>query len=329
MNKPKSHTSKLLFVVAMLLIGALWAGEGNSADTYPSQPVTIVCGWAPGSMHDTLIRVLSRAAEKELGQPIVNENKAGAGGVIAKAYVVKAKPDGYTLGTTVTATYIVQPQIRKTPYDPFKDVVDIMTFSEYNDGIAVKADAPWNTYEDVIAYAKANPGKFTYGHPGYGMMPHITMEHIAMKEGIKWQQVPFKNGPEAVNACLGGHVNAAVAGSSDLIPQVKAGKLKLLVIISGNRWSATPNVQTIVEKGHDFYLLSYVGIYGPKGLPEPIRQKLDRVFKNAMKDRAFQDMLKQYTIDEAYMTGKDYTAKWQSLYAPMGKLVNQLGLVEK
>lgn len=204
-----------------------------------------------------------------------------------------------------------------------------MTFSEYNDGIVVRADAPWNTYEDVIAYAKTNPGKFTYGHPGYGMMPHITMEHMAMKEGIKWQQVPFKNGLEAVTACLGGHVNAAVAGSSDLIPQVKAGKMKLLIIISGNRWSATPNVPTIVEKGHDFYALSYVGIYGPKGLPEPIRQKLDKVFKNAMNDKVFQDMLKQYTIDPAYMTGKDYAEKWKSLYAPMGKLVNSLGLVEK
>jgi tripartite-type tricarboxylate transporter receptor subunit TctC len=328
MNKPHCRTLKLSLVV-MILITALWARESLAADTYPNQPITIVCGWAPGSMHDTLIRVLSKAAEKELGQPIVNENKPGAGGVIAKAYVVKAKPDGYTLGTTVTATYIVQPQIRKVPYDPFKDVVDIMTYAEYNNGIVVRADAPWNTWEDIIAYAKANPGKFTYGHPGFGMMPHITMEHIAMKEGIKWQQVPFKNGPEAVNACLGGHIDSATAGSSDLIPQVKSGKMKMLIIISGNRWAATPTVPTIVDKGHDFYLLSYMGVYGPKGLPEPVRQKVDKAFKNAMKDRTFQDMLKQYTIEEAYMTGSEYAEKWKKLYAPMGKLVNQLGLVEK
>ncbi|HVN24476.1 MAG TPA: tripartite tricarboxylate transporter substrate binding protein [Syntrophorhabdales bacterium] len=318
-----------LFFVMMLLVMSLWAAESLAADAYPTQPITMVCGWAAGSMHDTLIRVLSRAAEKELGQPIVNENKPGAGGVIAKSYVLKAKPDGYTLGTTVTATYIVQPQIRKVPYDPFKDVVDIMTYGEYNNGIVVRSNSPWNTWEDVIAYAKANPGKFTYGHPGYGMMPHITMEHIAMVEGIKWQQVPFKNGPEAVNACLGGHIDSATAGSSDLIPLVKAGKMKMLIIISGNHWSATPKVPTIVDKGHDFYLLSYMGIYGPKGLPDPIRDKLDKVFKNAMKDRTFQDMLKQYTIDEAYMSGKDYAEKWKKLYAPMGKLVNQLGLVEK
>ncbi len=328
MNNPKCHTSTVIFAL-VVLFAALWTTESLSSETYPNRPITVVLGTAPGSMMDNLTRVISKAAEKELGQPVVVENRAGAGGVIAKTYVLKSKPDGYTLGSTVTATYIIQPQIRKAPYDPFKDVVDIMTFAEYNDGIAVKADAPWNSIEDVIAYAKANPGKFTYGHPGYGMMPHIVMEDFAMKEGIKWQQVPFKNGPEAVNACLGGHVNAAVAGSSDLIPQVQAGKLKLLVIISGNRWSAVPKVPTIVEKGHDFYVLSYVGIYGPKGLPEPIRQKLETVFKNAMKDRTFQDMLKQYTIDEAYMSGKDYSRKWKALYPAMGKTLNALGLVEK
>jgi len=328
MNGSRNRMAKLILLV-ICLVATVGATESLSSETYPNRPVTVVLGTAPGSMMDNLTRVISKAAEKELGQPVIVENKAGAAGVIAKSYVLKSKPDGYTLGSSVTATYIIQPQIRKAPYDPFKDVVDIMTFAEYNDGIAVKADAPWNSIEDVIAYSKANPGKFTYGHPGYGMMPHIVMEHFAMKEGIKWQQVPFKNGPEAVNAVLGGHVNAAVAGSSDLIPQAQAGKLKLLVIISGNRWSAVPKVPTIVEKGHDFYVLSYVGIYGPKGLPEPIRQKLEAGFKNAMKDRTFQDMLKQYSIEEAYLSGKEYSEKWKTLYPSMGKTLNTLGLVEK
>jgi tripartite-type tricarboxylate transporter receptor subunit TctC len=327
----RSTNSRVRVFLILLVCSTVMfcAGERLSAAAYPERPISIVCGWGSGSMMDNLIRVLSRAAEKELGQPIVNENKPGASGVIAKAYVCKSKPDGYTLGTTVTATYIIQPQIGKTPYDPFKDVVDIMTFSEYNDGVAVKADAPWNSIEDVVAYAKANPGKFTYAHPGVGMMPHIVMEHFAMKEGIKWQGVPFKSGSEVNNAVLGGHTMAGVAGSSDLIPQVQAGKMKVLVIISGNRWSALPKVPTIVEKGHDFYVLSYVGIYGPKGLPEPIRAKLEQVFKNAMNDRAFQDMMKQYTIEPAYLSGKDYSAKWKALYAPMGKILNTLGLVEK
>jgi tripartite-type tricarboxylate transporter receptor subunit TctC len=327
MRLPRNRATAV-FPFLIFLVGAWLAAEAWPADTYPMKPIKIVLGTAPGSMMDNLTRMIAKAAEKELGQPVIVENKAGAAGVIAKSHVVGSKPDGYTLGSTVTATYIIQPQIRKVAYDPFKDVVDIMTFAEYNDGIAVRADAPWNSIEDVITYAKANPGKFTYGHPGYGMMPHIVMEHFAMKEGIKWQQVPFKNGPEAVNAVLGGHVDAAVAGSSDLIPQTQAGKLKLLVIISGNRWTAVPKVPTIVEKGHDFYVLSYVGLYGPKGLPEEIRQKLERVFRNAMKDRAFQDMLRQYSIEEAYLTGREYSEKWKGLYPSMGNTINNLGLVE-
>jgi tripartite-type tricarboxylate transporter receptor subunit TctC len=328
MGGPKNQVSKL-FLVMIFLFTAFCVGESLSAEIYPDRPITMICGWSPGSMHDNLIRVISRAAEKELGQPIINENKAGAGGVIAKSYVCKSKPDGYTLGSSVTATYIIQPQIRKTPYDPFTDITDIMTYAKYNNGVCVRPDSPWNSIEDVIAYSKSNPGKFTYGHPGFGMMPHIVMEHFAMKEGVKWQQVPFKNGPEAVTAVLGGHIHACVAGSSDQIPQMKEGKLKLIFIISPNRWPEAPNVPTILEKGHDFYMLSYVCIYGPKGLPESITHKLDRVFKNAMKDRFFQEMLNQYHIEEAYLSGKEYSEKWKAMYAPMGKILNALGLVEK
>jgi tripartite-type tricarboxylate transporter receptor subunit TctC len=118
-------------------------------------------------------------------------------------------------------------------------------------------------------------------------------------------------------------------GSANLIPFIEAGKLKLIFIISDKRWPSVPNVPTILEKGHDFYVLSYMGIYGPRGLPEPIRQKLDGAFKNAMKDPTFQQMIKEYYIEEAYLTGKEYTEKWKALYLAMGKTLNDLGLVEK
>ena len=328
MFQSKNRVSKLV-LVAILFIVAFCAKEGLSAEIYPDRPITLVNGWQAGGMHDTLSRLLSRAAEKELGQPIINENKTGAAGVIAKSFVLKSKPDGYTLGTTITATYIVQPQIRKTPYDPFTDVTDIMTFAKYNNGICVRPDSQWKSIEDVIAYSKSNPGKFTYAHPGVGMMPHIVLEQFTMKEGIKWTGVPFKGGPDAVNAAIGGHVDSVVMGTGDLIPQIKAGKLRLLLIISENRWPEVPDVPTILEKGHDFYVLSYMGIYGPKGLPETIRQKLEGVFKNAMKDPSFQEMLKRYYIQEAYLGGKEYSEKWRAMYPPMGKILNTLGLVEK
>jgi tripartite-type tricarboxylate transporter receptor subunit TctC len=318
-----------LSLLGIFLVTALFAKQGLPAEIYPDKPIALVNGWQAGGMHDNLSRLLSRAAEKELGQPIINENKTGGAGVIAKSFVLKSKPDGYTLGTTITATYIVQPQIRKTPYNPFTDITDIMTFAKYNNGLCVRTDSPWNTIEDVLAYSKKNPGKFTYAHPGVGMMPHIVLEQYTMKEGVKWTGVPFKGGPEGVSAALGGHTDSVVMGTGDLIPQIKAGKLKLLLIISGTRWPEVPNVPTILEKGHDLYVLSYMGIYGPKGLPEPVRQKVETVFKNATKDPAYQDMLKQYYIEGAFLPGKEYSEKWKAMYAPMGKILNTLGLVEK
>jgi len=323
-----SRTLKL-FLVVVFLVTALCVGDSLSSEVYPSRPITVVLGWGAGGMHDTLTRLLSKAAEKELGQPIIIENKSGASGVIAQNYVCKSKPDGYILSSTITGTYIVQPQMRKTPYNPFTDITEIMTFAKYNNGVCVRAEAPWNTIEDLIAYSKSNPGKFTYAHPGVGMMPHIVLEHFTMKEGIKWNGIPFKSGPEGVNACLGGHVDGVVMGSRDLIPQIQAGKLKLLFIISDSRWPEVPNVPTILEKGHKFYMLSYMDINGPKDLPETIKEKLHNAFKNAMKDTSFQGMLKKYHIEEAYLSGKDYAEKWRAMYPAMGEILNTLGLVEK
>ncbi len=316
-------------LLALLLITSLGASIGLSSEVYPARPVTIVCGYGAGSMHDVLMRTLSRAAEKELGQSIVNENRPGGSGIIAANYIAKAKPDGYTLGTSITGIFTIQPQMNTVPYDPFKDFVHIMTYAKFNNGVAVRPDAPWNTLDDVMDYVKKNPGKFTYGHPGFGMIPHLVMEYFAMKNGMKWQQVPFKSGAEAVTACLGGHIDAAVAGSADLIPNVKAGKLKLLFIISGDRWTQAPGIPTIVERGSKVYVMSYISVDGPKGLPEPIRQKLDLAFKNAMKDPTFQQMLKQYNIEEAYLTGEEYGKRWRALYPEMGKLLKELGVLEK
>lgn len=328
MCRSKNHAAKVFLIVTFLFIVLLVTGN-LSAETFPSRPITIVNGWGAGGMSDTLTRLLSTGAEKELGQPIINENKTGGAGQIAINYVCKSKPDGYTLGITVTALYIIAPQTRHTTYDPFTDITDIMTFAQYNNGICVRADSPWNTIEDVIAYAKSNPSKFTYAVSGIGMTPHIVMEEFSRKEGIKLTPVPFKSGPEGVNATLGGHVDAVIMGTGDLIPQIQAGKLRLLLIISGERWPETPDVPTILEKGHDFYMLSYMGIFGPKGIPEPIREKLERAFKNGMKEPAFQEMLRKYSIKEAYLSGKEYSKKWKEMYGPMGEVLKTLGLVEK
>ena len=324
-----SSVIRNISLAVFVIPGLLAAGSGFAAENFPTRPVTVVCGWGAGGMMDLSIRAISKAAEKELGQPIVVENKAGAAGVIAQSFVAKAKPDGYTLGVTVTSTFIIQPQMRKTTYAPLTDFTDVMAYARYAIGFAVKADAPWNRFEDVIAYAKKNPGKFTYAHGGVGSMQHICMEQMAMKEGLKWSQVPFKSGPEAVTACLGGHTDGVAQGPADVLPHIKAGKLKLLLVLNEKRWEEAPNVPTVFEKGHTFGVISYLSIYGPKDIPEPVRLKLETAFKNGMKDRTFSETLKKFQVEESYLSGKEYSAKWRSQYQDMGKILDALGLIEK
>jgi tripartite-type tricarboxylate transporter receptor subunit TctC len=209
------------------------------------------------------------------------------------------------------------------------DIADIMTFAKYNNALAVRVDAPLNSYEDVIAYAKKYPGKFTYATAGVGTLPHIVAERMAMKEGFKWTHVPFKSGPEGVGAVLGGHVDGVFMGSADIVPHVKANKLKVLLITSDTRWPSVPNISTILEKGYDFYHMSFISIYGQKDLPEPIRQKLEQAFKNAMKDPNFVERINNFQLETAYLSGKEYSAKWRSDYPEMGKILNALGLIQK
>ena len=313
-------------LIVALLIVTLSAANGLSQGTYPDRPVTVVVIFGGGGMMDITARAICKAAEKELGQPIIVENKPGAGGVVGISHVLKQKPDGYTLGIIGTSQYIQIPNLRKVPYDPFTDTVDIMGYWNIEFGLAVKADAPWNTYEEFIAYAKKNPGKITYATAGVGLAPHICMERIGLKEGIKWTLVPFKSGAEAATSTLGGHTHAVAQGSPEILPHVQAGKLKMLLIISDSRWRDLPNVPTILEKGYDFHAFTSFGFFGPKGLPEPVRQKLEGVFKKAMKDPSFVETMKQFGTEGHFTSGRDYTAKWRSQYDSMGKAMKTLGI---
>jgi tripartite-type tricarboxylate transporter receptor subunit TctC len=313
---------EVLFI-AILTIGSVWA-QGS----FPNRPITMVV-WSTAGMGDTVTRVLCKNAEKELGQPIIIDTKPGAAGAIGINYVVQSKPDGYTLGMAVTSNYVINPHLRKLSYDTLTGITDILAVCKYNFGLAVRADAPWNTYEEVIAYAKKNPEKFTYACAGIGVTQHITMERIAMKEGIKWTAVPFKSGGEAVIACLGGHTDAVTQGSIDEVPHIKAGKLKMLLSLDGSRWPDVPNAPTITEKGYNFTAMSYISYLGPKGIPEPIRQRLENAFKKAIEDPSFTEVMNQFNVQSTFMSGKEYSALWRSQYDEMGKMVKTLGLVEK
>jgi len=313
--------------IVILLITDLLVGNGLSQEKFPNRPITIIVMSGAGMM-DTLTRIIAKPVEKELGQPIIMENKPGPQ-PIGMNYVVKSKPDGYTLGACVSSVFVIASHIRKVPYNILTDSMDITTYYKYNLSLAVRAEAPWNTFEDVLAYAKNNPGKFTYATGGVGVPQHILLERIAMKRGIKWTAVPFRSPAESVVACLGGHTDATTQSSVDILPHLKAGKLKLLVVLTDARWPAYPNVPTVLESGFDFCAFSYGSINVPNGVPEPIVKRLEDAFNKAKKDPIFLEALQKFGVQESPMGGKEYSAFWRSQYDEMGKVIQALGLQEK
>jgi tripartite-type tricarboxylate transporter receptor subunit TctC len=326
-----TYFSKLLRIVPIVIfmVIGLWIYNGLSSETYPDRPVTMVVPWGAGGMTDSIARAICKAAEKELGQVIVVENKAGGSGVIGLNYVLNSKPDGYTLVMTTTSSYFMVPYTHGVPYKPLTDITDIVPICKFDFGLAVRSDSSWNTYEDVIKYAKNNPGKFTYATAGVGVTQHICLERIAIKEGIKWTMVPFKSGAEAVTACLGGHTDGVSQGSLELLPYINARKLRFLLSLNDFRWKSVPNVPNILEKGYDFYAWSFISVLGPKGLSEAIRQKVEDAFSKAKKDPSFVEIMNKFKIEASTMSGKEHASFWRSRYDEMGKVLDALGLKKK
>ena len=326
MYVPNKRLLKIFFVV-VLLMGGMLIGNGLSQELYPNRPVTMVVPWGTGGTSDTVTRVFAKIAEKELGQPIIVENKPGAGGSIGVNYVLKSKPDGYTLGVPQTSSYIIHPYMKKLPYDPLTQVIDIATIANHLLGLAVRPDAPWNTFEDIISYARSNPGKFRYACAGIGTTQHICMERIAMKEGIKWTAVPFKSGAEATVAFLGGHTDGVVQTTVELLPHT--GKFRLLLSESDVRWPDFPNVPTVLEKGYNFWAMAIQAINAPKGVPESIIRKLESVFDKTKKDPSYIQAMDKIRMRIPSLSGKEYTELWKKEYDEMGKVIKILGLREE
>ncbi len=298
-------------------------------EPYPNKPIKMV-HWATAGALDTMTRTLCSVAEKELGQPLVVESKPGGSGAVAFSFIFQSKPDGYNLGATTTSAYTNLPHMQKPPFNVLTDSTDIMAYCRYAQVLCVGAGTPWKTYEELLDWVRKNPGKFKYSVSGVGVAMHICMEQIAMQEGIKWTAVPFRGGGgEAVLAALGGHTEGVTQSPLETGAHIKVGKLRPLLVLTDARVAAFPEVPTILEKGYKFTATTYMSVYGPKGLPESIRQKLEDAFKKAVKDPSYVETAKKFQLDAVFMDGKEYTAYWKSKYEEMGTVIKALGLEAK
>ena len=278
------------------------------AQAFPSRPITLIIPWPAGGVPDTQLRLLSEIASKQLGQPITVENKPGGVGTLGPAAMAaNSKPDGYTISYVGTGVFRT-PFLVKTTYDPRKDFTYIGGIGQYLFGVVVRADSPIKTWQDFVAFAKANPGKLTYTTFGVNSPLHIAMQGISSDLGIRLRHIPSRGNAENNAAVLGGHVMASADGSA-WAPLVDSGDFRLLVTWGKARSKRWPNVPTLQESGVNLVETMPYGLAGPAGMDPKVVDVIYKAFNVAMNDKRHLDLLAKYDMEMFNMPPAEFS-KW-------------------
>lgn len=275
---PPARRSVLALLAVLALPGA-WA----QAPAYPDRPIKLVVGYPAGGAVDIIARTVGQAMSSSMGQPIVVENKPGAGTNIAVKSVIGAAPDGYTLMLAANALAANMALYQPAPFDAEKDLVLISQVGRVPVVIAANPTVPYNTVAQLIAAAKARPGGISFASPGNGATPHMAVELFAKAAGISLQHVPYRGGGPAITDTIGGQVPLVAVNALEALPHVKSGKLKVLAALSANRTSIFPDVPTIAESGYPGFEASvWYGLVAPAGTPKPITDRLHAEVQKAL-----------------------------------------------
>jgi tripartite-type tricarboxylate transporter receptor subunit TctC len=321
MNKQRGVKTILASVGMMVLASAA------SAQDYPSKPVTLIVPWPAGGPTDVTMRAMADAAAKHLGQPIVVENKAGGGGTVGPATMAAAsKPDGYTLAQMPITVYRL-PLMQKTTWKA-DDFTYIIHLTGYVFAAFAGADTPFKKWEDVIDYAKKNPGKITYGSTGSGTSLHLGMEMLAEKSGVKFTHVPFKGAAEVNAAVAGGHVMLGASGTS-IRPLVDAGKARFLNVWTEKRVSFLPEIPTLQDLGYPYVIDSPWGIAGPKGMDPKVVAKIHDAFKKALEEKSVIESLARFDMVPNYKNTADYNSAVREQIKLEEALLKRIGMERK
>lgn len=315
-----------LFACALSLAGFAQAQEEPSK--YPTRPINCIIPFSPGGSADLALRLLSKEVEKHIGQPLVVVNRPGGGGSVGVSAVAVAKPDGYTIGQSPGgAPLFIMPFTEKLPYDPVKSVRYILQFVDLVFGIVVKADSPINSLKELIAHARNNPGKTTYGTNAPNSIANLVVEQVAKREKVRLTHIPFKSSPEYQTAVLGDHI---LFSAGDFNPAlIEGGKLKLITLFSEKAPPEYAQVPTLKDLGYDIPCPVFLGIMGPAGLPDLIAKKLEEAFMKALKEPAVIKGLNEYRLHQRLRNSKELTEYVARNYEIFGQMLKEMGLVKQ
>ena len=311
--------------LAVPALGSLGATLAQAqAPGFPVRPIKLIVAFPAGGPTDITMRSLADNASKILGQPVVIDNKPGAGGTLPAQQLQTAPADGYTLAQIPLGVFRL-PYTTKINWDPVEDISYVLNVTGYAFGIVVPADSPFKTWADFVAYAKAHPGELSYGSTGTLTSPHLTTELIAQKAGIKLLHIPYKGSADLMLAVVSGQLMAA-ADSTGFAPQVEAGKLRVLNTWGEKRLDKFPNAPTLKELGYDIVQNSPFGIGAPKGTPPDVVKRLHDAFKKAMEEPSYVAALGRYDMLPNYMGTAAYGKFAQETFLKEKALVEKLGL---
>lgn len=279
-------------LLAMVVAATATLAPVASAQNYPARPVKVVVASVAGSAPDVLARLIAEKLGAALGQPVIVDNKPGAGGVVGIDAVAKAAPDGYTLAIGHDGTMAINTIVYKSlPYDPATDFTAIAPLGLNEFVLVANPKTGVRTLKDMIAYAKAHPGKATYGSAGVGTPNHLFMEQLLKAAGVSMTHVPYKGGAAAVADLVGGQTDFMLSGIAPALPHIKAGKLVPIAVTQPTRSKVLPDVPTAAETIAGFGMKTWFGLFGPAKLPPAIVQKLNAEVRKVLADKEVQDKL--------------------------------------
>jgi tripartite-type tricarboxylate transporter receptor subunit TctC len=310
--------SRSRIVAAIFAAVAIHAGAQS---TYPSKPIKIIAPVQPGGGVDLVARQIGDRLSKALGQPVVVENQSGGGGVVGSLATARAAPDGYTLMVGYVGTHGTNPAVRKLPYDAIKDFTPIAMVGGTPNILVIPPGVPANNLREFIAYAKANPGKLSYGSSGPGTLTHLAMEQFKVAADLDIVHVPYRGIGPAFADILGGQTQAMFPGLAAALPHIKAGKVRPLAVTGSKRHPLVPDVPTFEESGFaGFDGVQWYGIVGPANLPAPIVARLNDEINRMLESADLRERLSSEALEPMPMTPeqfgryiRDDVARWSRL----------------
>ena len=317
--------------LAAVVLCAAAALPAVAQSDYPSKPVTMIVPFPPGGVADITARPLAEVMGRYLKQPVVVENKAGAGGGVGMQYVARAKPDGYTVLLALSSISIIPEADKVLGRDPMfqlNQLVPIARFTADPTVLAVRADSPYKSVAELLEAARKSPGSIPYGSSGnYGTM-HVPMEMLTGTTGTKMLHVPFTGAGPAVVALLGGQVEALSTGPSTVMGHVKGGKLRVLATWGDARHPALPDVPTLKELGYDAQFSQWTGLFVPAGTPDAAVARLREAARLAVGDATFKESLARVDTPIQYLDQPQFRAFWDADARKLADVVKRIGKVE-